>query len=135
VCHLTGEIYRKMLCRITRQVRRARDGSRYLDDVEVDAQKARAARGGATAKADDERVTYITMCGLDDDEDGASWTLQYRIILSRNLLAEISEGGGIFSSFSTFITTPELSGPSGFYISPGIYHTQITEYFLDQIYL
>ena len=36
--------------------------------------------------------------------------------------------GKIHRSFTNFITTPELSGP--LYISPDIYHTQITEYLL-----
>ena len=61
-----------------------------------------------------------------------SWTLQYRIVLSWDLLAWISEGVGIPSSFTKFITTPELSGP--LYISPVFYHTQITEYLLERIY-
>ena len=124
--HLTGKIYREMLC-ITRQVCRAGDGSRHLDGVLVEVD-------------DDESVMCITMCGLDCGlnhvEVGAfSWTQQYRIILSRNLLRNMSEGDGIPSSFSTFITTPELSGPSGFYINPSIYHTQITEYLLEKIHL
>ena len=34
----------------------------------------------------------------------------------------------ILCSFTNFITIPELSGP--LYISPDIYHTQITEYLL-----
>ena len=57
-----------------------------------------------------------------------------QVVLSSDLPAWISVEGRIPYSFSNFITTPELSGPSGFYISPGIYHTQITEYFLEKIY-
>ena len=57
-----------------------------------------------------------------------SWPPQYRIMLSPDLLIWVSEGGGIPSSFTDFITTPELSGP--LYISSDICHTQITEYFL-----
>jgi hypothetical protein len=112
-----------MLC-ITRQVCRARDGSQHFDGVLVEADD------------DTERVTdIITMSGLDHVEVGAfSWTPQYKIVLSRNLLARILKGGKISCSFTTFITTPELSGPSGLYISPGIYHTQITEYLLEEIY-
>ena len=62
----------------------------------------------------------------------SSWTSQYRIALSWDLLAWISVEGRIPSSLTNFITTPELSGP--LYISPDIYHTQITEYSLETIY-
>ena len=78
-----------------------------------------------------ERMTYITMCtgGIHNLQASAfSWPPQYRIILSWDLLAWISEEGRIPSSFTDFITTPELSGP--LYISSEIYHTQITQYFL-----
>ena len=65
-----------------------------------------------------------------------SWTPQYRIVLSRALLSRITRSitmdGRIPFSFTNFITTQELSGP--FYISPDIYHTQITEYSLLTIY-
>ena len=73
--------------------------------------------------------TYITFgpSGVDDFQAGASsWPPQYRTVLSWDLLAWISVEGRIPCSFTTFITTPELSGP--LYISPAIYHTQITEY-------
>ena len=68
--------------------------------------------------------------GIDNLQDSSafSWPPQYRIILSWDFLAWISEEGGIPSSFTDFITTPELSGP--LYISSDIYHTHITEYFL-----
>jgi hypothetical protein len=60
-----------------------------------------------------------------------SCTPQYRIVLSWSLLNWIvSVMGRIPFSFTNFITTPELSGP--LYISPDIYHTQITEYLLDK---
>jgi len=79
-----------------------------------------------------ERMTYITVRGLDQDQVGAfSRTLQYRILLSWDLLDWIN-ANGISCSFTNFITTPELSGP--LYIDPDIYHTQITEYLLQTIY-
>ena len=55
-------------------------------------------------------------------------TPEYRIVLSWELLAWIMMKGRILNSFTNFITTPELSGP--LYISPDIYHSQITEYYL-----
>ena len=80
-----------------------------------------------------ERMTYITVRGLDQDPVGAfSRTLQYRIVLSWDLLDWITMAGRIPCSFTNFITTPELSGP--LYIDPYIYHTQITEYLLQTIY-
>ena len=82
-----------------------------------------------------ERMTYITVGpgGLGHGQVSAfSWTLQYRIVLSRDLLAWISVEGRILCSFTNFITTPELSGP--LYISSDIYHTQITEYLLENVY-
>ena len=82
----------------------------------------------------DEKMTYITIGGLDDIQVSTfSWTPQYNIALSWNLLAWISSMEGIPRSFTNFITTPELSGP--FYISSNIYHTQITEYSLLTIFL
>ena len=81
-------------------------------------------------------MTYITIGGLDDIQVSTfSWTPLYRIALSWNLLAWIlrTDGLGIPCSFTKFITTPELSGP--FYISSNIYHTQITEYSLETIFL
>jgi hypothetical protein len=62
-----------------------------------------------------------------------SWSPQYRIVLSWDLLSCILVEGRIPCSFTNFIITPELSGPSGLYISPDIYHTQITEYLLHSI--
>ena len=123
VCHLTNKIYWEILC-ITKQVRRTQGGSRreqYLDGVLVEVDD------------DDERMAYITMGGLEHVEVSAfSWTPQYRIVLHWDLLAWMSEADRIFCSFTNFITTPELSGP--LYISPAIYHTQITEYLLEKIY-
>ena len=80
-----------------------------------------------------EKMTYITIHGLDHDQVNAlSWNLQYRIVLCWDFLAWIlSKDGRIPRSFSNFITTPELSG--ALYISPDIYHAQITEYFLEKI--
>ena len=73
------------------------------------------------------------MGGLDHDEVSAlSWTPQYRNVLSWELLAWTMVEGRILCSLTNFITTPELSGP--LYISPDIYHTQITEYFLEKFY-
>ena len=53
---------------------------------------------------------------------------RYRIVLSYALLDWMMMEGRIAPSFTNFITTPELS--SSFYISPDIYHTQISEYSL-----
>jgi len=46
--------------------------------------------------------------------------------LSSELLVWASVEGKILSSFTDFITTPEISG--ALYISPDIYHTKITEF-------
>ena len=126
LCHLTNKIYREMLC-ITRQVCRARDGSqreRHLDGVVIE--------------VDDvghESLTYITMGGLDHSQVSAfPWTPHYagRIILSWELLGWITMEGRVPCSFTNFITTPDLSGP--LHISPGIYHTQITEFLLEKFH-
>ena len=77
-----------------------------------------------------ERMTYITMGGPNYIQASAYSTPQYRIMLSWDLLAWMDS---IPYSFTNFITTQELSGP--FYISPDIYHTQITEYSLETIFL
>ena len=80
-------------------------------------------------------MAYITIGGIDHVEDSdleLSSPPQYRIVLSWDLLVWIWEEVGIPSSFTNFITTPELSGP--LYITPDIYHTQITEYLLEKIY-
>ena len=79
-------------------------------------------------------MSYITMGGLHglDHVQNISWTPQYSIVISWDLLAWISVEDRILCSFTNFITTPELSGP--LYISPDIYHTQITEYSLETIY-
>ena len=81
-----------------------------------------------------ERMTYITMGGLGLNQiqvSAFSWTAQYRIVLSQDLLDWISVENRIPSSLTYFITTPELSGP--LYITPDIYHTQITEFLLHTI--
>ncbi|KAF8816497.1 hypothetical protein BYT27DRAFT_6396545 [Phlegmacium glaucopus] len=52
--------------------------------------------------------------------------------LSWGLLAERSMDDRISSSFTDFMITQERSGP--LYISPDIYHTQITEYSLETIF-
>ena len=81
----------------------------------------------------DERMTYITIGGLDNIQvRNLSWTPQYRIAVSWNLLAWISRKNKIPCSFTDFITAPELSGP--LHISSNIYHTQITEYSLETIF-
>ena len=80
-------------------------------------------------------MTYITISRANHIRVSAfklSWTPPYRIVLSCDLLSWISADGTIPSSFTNFITTPELSGP--LYISPDIYHTQITEYLLEEIF-
>ena len=78
-------------------------------------------------------MTNITIVGIEHLQVSAfSWNSQYRLALSWDLLAWILNEEGTPSSFTKFITTPELSGP--LYISPDIYHTQIMEYFLEKIY-
>jgi len=74
------------------------------------------------------------MVGLDlaDQVSPISWTPQYKVVLSWDLLDCITIEDKIPCSFTNFITTPELSGP--LYIRPGIYHSQITEYSLQTIY-
>ena len=67
-------------------------------------------------------MTYITIGRVNHIQVSA-------LKLSWDLLAWISVEGRIPSSFTNFITTLELSGP--LYISPDIYHTQITEYLLE----
>ena len=77
-----------------------------------------------------ETMTYITIGrGGEDDFRVSSWTPQYRIALSWDLLGCFSR---IPRSLTEFITTPEISGPE-FYIRSDIYHTQITEYSLKTI--
>ena len=72
----------------------------------------------------------ITIDGLEsfDQYPFLYWIPPFRIVLSCALLNWMTMEGRIPFSFTNFITTPELSGP--FYISPDIYHTQITEYLL-----
>ena len=84
-----------------------------------------------------EGSTKVTLSGLDHEHvrySSLSWLAsQYRIVISRDLLAWLlEEEGRIPCSFTNFFTTPEFSGP--LYISPDIYHTQITEYFLEEPY-
>ena len=80
-----------------------------------------------------ESMTYITMGNRLAHFQIGAFSPQYKIILSWDLLAWISAEDKISCSFTNFITTPELSGP--LYISPDIYHTQITEHSLGTIYL
>ena len=82
-----------------------------------------------------ESMTYITLGRLDSDHllQVSTFPPQYRIVLSWDLLAWLSVEDRNFCSFTNFITTPELSGP--LHIIPDIYHTQITEYSLETIYL
>ena len=81
-------------------------------------------------------MDYITM-GPGDVRVGAFSSTphcpQYRIVLSRDLLESIKMAGEIPLSFTNFMTTPELS--NSLYISPDIYHTQITEYLLNEAHL
>ena len=83
-------------------------------------------------KTKQDRTTYITMRGLDHVQVSPfSWS-QYRIVLSWDLLEWISAKDRIPGSFTNFITTLELSGD--LHISPDVYHTQITEYYLEKLY-
>ena len=80
-----------------------------------------------------DEMTYVTLGPdglLDDNPRVNSWAQspRYRVILSKRLLFWITVEDRIPSSFTNFITTPELSGP--LYISSDIYHAQITEYLL-----
>jgi hypothetical protein len=91
---------------------------------------------------------YLKMLSITRDLDGTKnisfdgfnhvqnrfiyWTPRYGIVLSCSLLDRMTMEGRIPLSFTNFITTQELSGP--FYISPDIYHTQITEYSLLTLY-
>ena len=75
---------------------------------------------------------YITIDGLNHVQCPPFYlTSQYRIVLSYALLDRMTMEGRIAPSFTNFITTQELS--SSFYISPDIYHTQITEYSLQTL--
>ena len=77
--------------------------------------------------------TYnITVDGFGVGGIQYRWTPQYRIVLSCELLTWMMMDGRISISFTDFITTQELSGP--FYISPDIFHTQVTEYSLRTFY-
>ena len=106
VCHLTNKIYREMLC-ITRC-----DKMKYITTRGLNVQA----------------FSFYSSFELAPSIKASSF---YRILLSWDLLDWISEKDGIHGSFTNFITTPELSGP--LYISPDVYHTQITEYFLEKI--
>ena len=84
----------------------------------------------------DERMSYITIGpgGLDNIQVSTSaFTSQYKIAVSWDLMVWISRENRIPRSFTNFITTQELSGP--LYISSNIFHTQITEYSLETIFL
>ena len=56
---------------------------------------------------------------------------QHTLALSWDFLAWIPGEDRILCSLTNFVTTAELSG--SLYISPDIYHTQITEYLLETI--
>ena len=72
------------------------------------------------------------MGGLDHNQVSAfPSTPRHKIVLSWDLLEWISEEDNIPSSFTKFITTPELSGD--LYIRPDIYHSQIAEYLQEKI--
>ena len=60
-----------------------------------------------------------------------SWSSQYSIVLSWDLLGLTTMKSRIPSFFTNFITTPVLSGP--LYIIPDMYHTQVTEYLLEKL--
>ena len=78
-------------------------------------------------------MTYITVTGLDIPSLLIRISSpQHTLALSWDFLAWIPGEDKILRSFTNFITTAELSGP--FYISPDIYHTQITEYLLEKFY-
>ena len=76
-------------------------------------------------------MTYITIAGLYVNHLPLRLYRQYTFALSWDLLAWIPGDDKIPWSFTNFITTAELSGP--LYISPDIYHTQVTEYLLETI--
>ena len=105
VGHLTTKIYREILC-ISSISRPGGDG----------------------------RTMNITMGGLDGLQFRALLKPEYSITLSRDFLIWISvKSNRIPCSFTNFITSPDLSGH--LYISPDIYHTEITECLLGEIYL
>ena len=80
-----------------------------------------------------EGMGYITIRGrVHVQASSLSWNPQYGIALSRVLLIWVTMDGRVPYPFTNFITTPELSGP--LYMSPDIYHTQITEYLLEKAY-
>ena len=70
----------------------------------------------------------ITVDGFDYPRFTWIPSPQYKIVLSCAFLTWMTIDGRIPFSLTNFITTQELSGP--FYVSPDIYHTQITEYSL-----
>ena len=75
-------------------------------------------------------ITTSGLCDIQLEFIPFSPTPQYRVVLSWELLEWIMMKDRMPNSFTNFITTPELSGP--LYISPAIYHSQITEYFLEK---
>ena len=77
-------------------------------------------------------MTYITVTGLDIPSLLIRISSpQHTLALSWDFLAWIPGEDRILCSLTNFVTTAELSG--SFYISPDIYHTQITEYLLETI--
>ena len=81
----------------------------------------------------DQNTMIIALIGLAPSPNlrkaAQHWTV---IQISWGLLEVVSVDNRILCSFTDFITTPELSGP--LYISPDVYHTQITEYSLETLY-
>ena len=77
-----------------------------------------------------EGIIYITIGVLDFQVDALSCSQEHEIVIPRDLLSWMSVEGRILDSFTNFITTPALSGP--LYIRQDIYHTQITEYYLEK---
>ena len=78
-----------------------------------------------------DKTKNITIDGFDHVQYGVLyWTPRFRIVLC-SLLDWMTMEGRIPFSFTNFITNQELSGP--FYISPDIFHTQITETFTADI--
>ena len=80
-------------------------------------------------KSDLDFTRYITIDGIAS-YPRFTWprSPQYKILLSYELLTWMTMDGRIPFSLTNFITTQELS--RRFYVSPDIFHTQITEYSL-----
>ena len=74
---------------------------------------------------------YMTIDGFDDIVfRNFPWAPRCRIVISRPFLDWMTMEGRIPFSFTNFIRTQDLATCDPFYISPDIYHTQITEYSL-----